>query len=560
MSAQPPDDLRDRSPPRDSPTPAPTTGEMPPAGGEATRYSDRPADAEATRYTPAAPPGDREATRYSSPPGAWEIPTIDGPHPEPGPQGQPLASSFGDCELLEEIGHGGMGVVYKARQRGLDRVVALKMILHAEHADTDERRRFRAEAEAVARLQHPNIVTVHEVGEVGGRPFFSLEFCAGGSLDRRLRGRPLPPREAAALLESLARAMQAAHDKGIVHRDLKPANVLLGESGVPKIADFGLAKRLDVAGLTTSGAVMGTPPYMAPEQARGDGKAIGPAADVYALGALLYELLTGRPPFNAPNPLDTLLQVLERAPAPPRVLNPTIDRDLEMICLTCLEKEPQRRYASALALADDLGRYLRGESILARRLNLVERMASALGRSQYTAEFRGYSSVLFAFAAIILTAETVVGLVCWTRQPSWIIPVVHGLQVALMLLVLGRCRRGRLLPTSAAERHMWAVWIGYFLATLVLGGSRRITAGIGSEWELDIYPSLAALTGLAFFALGGSYWGRCFAFGLAFEGLGLLMTAGLYWRPFAYGALWTAVLVQIGLHLRRLDPCSDGTA
>jgi eukaryotic-like serine/threonine-protein kinase len=209
-------------------------------------------------------------------------------------------------EILDKLGEGGMGVVYKARQLKLDRVVALKMILSGGLARVAELARFQTEAEAIARLQHLNIVQVHEVGEHEGQPFFSLEFCPNGSLDKKLKGTPLPPREAAGLVQTLARAMQAAHDKNVIHRDLKPANVLLAEDGIPKIADFGLAKKLDETGQTQTGAVMGTPSYMAPEQAEGK-KEVGPAADVYALGAILYECLTGRPPFKAANSFDTLL-------------------------------------------------------------------------------------------------------------------------------------------------------------------------------------------------------------------------------------------------------------
>jgi serine/threonine-protein kinase len=255
-------------------------------------------------------------------------------------------------ELLGELGRGGMGVVYRARQVGLNRLVALKMVLAGGHASAADLARFRTEAEAIARLQHPNIVQVHEVGAHNGLPYFSLEFCTGGSLDRQLDGTPWEPTKAAALVETLARAVQAAHARQIVHRDLKPGNVLLAADGTPKVTDFGLAKRLDSgAGQTASGAILGTPSYMAPEQAGGDTKAIGPAADIYALGAILYELLTGRPPFKAATPLDTVLQVVNDDPVPPTRLNPQTPRDLETIALKSLAKDPAKRYASAAALA-----------------------------------------------------------------------------------------------------------------------------------------------------------------------------------------------------------------
>jgi len=276
-------------------------------------------------------------------------------------------------ELLGELGRGGMGVVYRARQVKANRLVALKMILAGGHAGAAELARFRTEAEAIARLQHPNIVQVHEVGEHEGKPFFSLEFCGGGSLAQKLNGTPLPAREAAELVEALARAMQAAHARGVIHRDLKPANVLLAEDGTPKVTDFGLAKKLDEAGQTQSGAVLGTPSYMAPEQAAGKGKEIGPLADVYALGAILYECLTGRPPFRAATALDTILQVVNDEPVPPSQLQSKTPRDLETVCLKCLRKEPAKRYASAADLAEDLRRWQAGEPITARPVGRVER-------------------------------------------------------------------------------------------------------------------------------------------------------------------------------------------
>jgi hypothetical protein len=260
-----------------------------------------------------------------------------------------------------------MGVVYKARQVGLKRLVALKMMLGGGHAGPDELARFRTEAEAVARLQHPHVVQIHEIGEQNGLPYFALEFCAGGSLAERLRKGKLTPHEAAALVEQLARGVQAAHDKGVIHRDLKPANVLFTEDATPKIADFGLARKMEEAGHTATGAVLGTPSYMAPEQATGNKQEVGPAADVYALGAILYELLTSRPPFQAATALDTLRQVVGEEPVPVRRLRPEVARDLETVCLKCLEKRPGRRYATAAALAEDLRRFLAGEPVLARR-------------------------------------------------------------------------------------------------------------------------------------------------------------------------------------------------
>jgi hypothetical protein len=307
-----------------------------------------------------------------------QLPAPDSLPPEPGKPAVEEALPRPDIpgyEILDILGRGGMGVVYQARQTQLDRLVALKMILVGGHAGPDELTRFRTEAEAIGRLQHPNIVQIYEVGQHNGLPFLCLEFCPGGSLAQKLDGTPLPPAEAARLVETLARAIEAAHQKQIVHRDLTPGNVLLAADGQLKVTDFGLAKKLDAAAQTRSGAIMGTPSYMAPEQAGGKLRQIGPATDVYALGAILYELLTGRPPFRAATSLDTILQVVAEEPVPPTQLQPKTPRDLETICLKCLQKEPARRYGTAQALADDLGRFQRNEPIAARPVGSLERLA-----------------------------------------------------------------------------------------------------------------------------------------------------------------------------------------
>jgi WD40 repeat protein/predicted Ser/Thr protein kinase len=282
-------------------------------------------------------------------------------------------SRIADYEVLAELGRGGMGVVYKARQPGLGRLVALKMILAGIHAGPRDLERFRREAQTLAQLKHPHIVPIYEVGEWEGRPFFSLELLEGGSLKDLLDGTPWDPAEAARCIEVLARAMHAAHQQGIVHRDLKPGNILRAADGSLKISDFGLAKRLDEEGISATGDVMGTPSYMAPEQAAGRVKEVGPLSDVWALGAILYELLTGRPPFREHTSAETIRQLLDREPVPVRQLSPSCPVDLETICLKCLSKEPQRRYASAQALGEDLERFLAGRPVLARPVSALER-------------------------------------------------------------------------------------------------------------------------------------------------------------------------------------------
>ncbi len=297
--------------------------------------------------------------------------------PPAGPLDPPAAAiprRIGDYDIIAPIASGGMGVVYKARHATLDRLVAIKTMLRAETASPDEIRRFHAEAEAAAQLDHPGIVPIYEVGEEDGRHYFSMAFVEGGSLLASLGDGPMEPLAAAGLVRSVAEAVAYAHERGVIHRDLKPGNILLSSGGSPKVTDFGLAKRVETAGdLTHTGQVLGTPSYMPPEQARGDLTAIGPLADVYALGAVLYHALTGRAPFAAATPWATLRQVLENEPVPPRQLNPQVDRDLETIAIKCLEKEPNRRYGSAAAVAADLRRFIAGEPIVARRTPAWER-------------------------------------------------------------------------------------------------------------------------------------------------------------------------------------------
>ncbi len=304
--------------------------------------------------------------------------------PQPGavPPPERLLPDVPGYEVLAEAGRGGMGVVYRARHLALNRAVALKMMLPGVLLEPDQAARFRLEAELAARVQHPNIVQTYEVGLSHGRPFIALEWVEGPTLAAHLAGRPQPPREAATLVETLARAVHAAHQRGVVHRDLKPANVMLQAQGlqplglcVPKITDFGLARPQDAdVRLTRTGVLVGTPAYMAPEQCRGGASGAGPAADVYALGVILYEMLTGRVPFAGETPLETVRLAVEQEPAPPSRLRPGLSRDLETVCLKCLHKQPARRYASALELADDLGRWLRSEPVRARPVGRAERL------------------------------------------------------------------------------------------------------------------------------------------------------------------------------------------
>ena len=319
-------------------------------------------------------------------------------------------------EITGELGRGGMGVVYQARHVRLNRPCALKMILAGAHAGPEDVARFVTEAEAIARLQHPSIVQIRHIGDADGLPFLELEYLDGGSLDRQLDGTPWPATRAARLAEQVALGIAEAHRQGIVHRDLKPSNVLLAADGTPKVGDFGLAKMLDSqATLTRSESVMGSPSYMAPEQARGHAREAGPAVDVYAVGAILYELLTGRPPFRGTTANETLEQVKTTEPVPPSRLVPGVPRDVETICLKCLQKEPGKRYETARALGEDLRRFLDGRPILARRTSGVERAWRWCRRNRLVAAMTG-----IAAAAIVILAvgATIAAFTFRTRARS----------------------------------------------------------------------------------------------------------------------------------------------
>jgi serine/threonine protein kinase/WD40 repeat protein/tetratricopeptide (TPR) repeat protein len=317
--------------------------------------------------------------------------------------------SFGDYEIIREIARGGMGVVFQARQMSLNRPVALKMILAGQLAGDTEVRRFHTEAEAAANLDHPGIVPIYEVGQHEGQHFFSMAFVQGHSLSQRLTEGPLPSRQAAALMIKVTEAIEYAHLRGVIHRDLKPANILLDQNGDPRVTDFGLAKKVHGdSGLTGSGQIMGTPSYMPPEQAGGKRGEVGPTADVYALGATLYALVSGRPPFQAATAMDTVIQVISDEPVPPRRLNASIPRDLETICLKCLQKESGKRYPTAAALARDLRRFLNGEPIEARPVGPSERFWRWCKRNPGLA-------ALYALAATLTTVTAIVSTVAaWT--------------------------------------------------------------------------------------------------------------------------------------------------
>ncbi|MFI5259426.1 MAG: protein kinase [Candidatus Limnocylindrales bacterium] len=405
---------------------------------------------------------------------------------------EPRQPRIAGYEMLEVLGVGGMGIVYKARQMRLDRFVALKMIRVGAGALPEDLARFEAEAQAVAAIEHPNIVRIFEIGEYDGLPYFSLEFLAGGSLSKKIHGKPQPVREAARMVEVLARAMDVAHRRGIIHRDLKPANVMIAADGTLKITDFGLAKRLEGdSGQTRSGSILGTPSYMAPEQAWGETQRVGPAADQYALGAILYELLTGRPPFQGTTVFDTLDQVRKSEPVHPSQLQPKMPRDIETICLKCLEKEPARRYPDVTALAEDLRRFQAVEPIVARPVSEFERLWRWCLRNQRVA----------ALAAAVVLLLVVVAAVSST---AWV--TVSGTNQALIeanLKAEDRRREAeskkRLAVTAAraAVEQNRSVVDTYVQLIVLLEGKLRYVPALQNERGEVLDKAIKSLSGAA---------------------------------------------------------------
>jgi eukaryotic-like serine/threonine-protein kinase len=507
-----------------------------------------------TRYTTRMTPPPEPTAAFGSPTDPPDDSTIAQTNP-PSFGTAPTPSNVPGYEIAGELGRGGMGVVYKANQLGLNRIVALKMLPAGEYADPQELARFLGEAEVVAAVKHPHVVQVYDFGQHAARPYFAMEYLGGGSLVSLIReAGKLAPARAAALVEKVARGVQAAHDLGIVHRDLKPANVLLSDDGEPKVTDFGLAKRGGRHDLTRTGAVMGTPHYMAPEQAAGKTKFVGPAADIYALGVILYECLAGRTPFTADDTVRLLLKVVEDEPPPIRQFAPNVPRDLEAICLKCLRKEPHDRYATAGELADDLRRFQNGEPVAARSTGMFGKMVGVLDRSGKDVEFTGYANVLFGFAAVTLVADAVQTASTLGHISLWAGAGVQYVRLLLYAAIVGFARKGTLLPRTAAERQLWSITCGY--AAACFGGSIALRMSMGwspsGTVEPLMYQVFATLAALTFFALGSVFWGWCYAFGLVFLGVACLMATAMPYAPLMFGVTWAAILTLFGFRLRRL--------
>jgi serine/threonine-protein kinase len=414
------------------------------------------------------------------------------------------AVEFGDYQLLEELGQGGMGIVSRAQELKRGRIVALKRLLRGAGSSAHDMERFRVEALAASHLAHPHIVPVFQVGEVEDQPFFTMQYIEGTTLAQRLAEGPMPGLEAALLLVPVCRAIQYAHDRGILHRDLKPSNILIDREGHPYVSDFGLAKRLDVTAdpsLTPSGALVGTPSYMPPEQARVSLRRVplGPRCDVYSLGAILYHMLTGRPPFQAATPVETMMLVLEEDPIPPRVLNPRVSPDLEMIALRCLQKQPELRYPSAAAVADDLEAFLRDEPVSARSTSLRALAARLLGETHHAPVLEKWGPlwIYHSVALLVFFGTTNVLLLAGVEERwPYVLLFTVGLGAWAALFWALRRKGG---PISFVERQLAHVWGSGIVAINLI---------FLVEWllglpVLSLAPMIAVTNGMLFMVKAG---------------------------------------------------------
>ena len=456
---------------------------------------------------------------------------------------------FGEYELIQEIARGGMGVVYKARQTKLNRIVALKMILAGQLASQADVQRFYIEAEAAANLEHPGIVPIYEIGEHDGQHFFSMGFIEGESLDARVKEGPLPPHEAADITKKIAEAIAYAHERKVIHRDLKPANILIDADGQPKVTDFGLAKNYEGdSGLTATGQVLGTPSYMPPEQAAGETDRVGPAADVYSIGGVLYALLTGRPPFETASVVDTLVAVLEQEPVPVCRLNAMIHVDLETICLKCLNKNQEFRYQSAKELALELNRFLIGEPIQAKASTLLSRTwSTVLSETRHTEVMAMWSRVWKWHAALLCLLFVMTNILQLNDSASGIVVALWIPGFASIIFVMWHFRFRKGVPLTPIEKQLGQVWM-MFVVTAILTGAINHLMHLDT---LKLLPLVVLECGLAFCCMAAILGGSFYPIGIACFAVAVIMTIAPTIGPAIFGVSFAIGLLVPSLKFSR---------
>lgn len=474
-----------------------------------------------------------------------------------GGHGLSPGTRWGDYEIIAEIGRGGMGVVYKARQHSLHRFVAMKVVAADLRAIEAGPIRLWIEAETAAALSHRGIVSIHEVGEWEGTLFISMQYVEGKSLAELRRQRPIAFREATDYLIQVADALAFAHEHEVLHRDLKPQNILIDGLGQARITDFGLAKHMDAEeGLTLSGQVLGTPSYMSPEQALGKQSDVKAASDIFSAGAVLYDLLAGRPPFLGDNLMATLMQVQDCDPVPPRFYNPRAPRDLEAICLKCMEKEPRHRYPTAAALAEDLRRFACGEPVSVRNINPLDLLFRTLERGHHDVEMRTWGRILFCFALIILVTHAGIFLNTRGDPPYPWLPLltIRLGEFAAMGVVFLIYLRDWYPPRGLPARQLWALWLAFVAGSMVLACiSHMAGSPEHPSNDLLLYPQMSVFASMGFFIMGSSYWGYCYVIALGFLIMAPIMQVYLDWSPILYGLLWCIGFMALSARFRKLS-------